>query len=126
MQEQQKQIDELKAMLANSTNHSANQSTTQNTMDVELSNKNIIVLDQNVPNPFAEQTTITYNLTEGIKKAQMLFYDANGRLINSAELSTTSGKGQLNVFANNFSTGAYTYTLVVDGKIIDTKKMIKE
>ncbi len=35
------------------------------------------------------------------------------------------GKGSLNVFANDLTNGVYTYTLVVDGKVIDTKKMIK-
>ena len=31
----------------------------QNQLTVNLSDKDIIVLNQNVPNPFAEQTTIT-------------------------------------------------------------------
>ena len=65
-------------------------------------------------------------LNDGVQKAQMLFYNSTGNLINSLDLQTTSGKGQLNVFANDLSNGMYTYTLVVDGKIIDTKKMVKE
>ncbi len=96
-----------------------------NQTNVELTNAQSVILDQNVPNPFAEQTTVTYNLLEGTKRAQMLFYNSNGQMINSVELSTTSGKGQLNVFANDLTNGVYTYTLVVDGKIIDTKRMVK-
>ncbi|MFZ5555073.1 MAG: tail fiber domain-containing protein [Bacteroidota bacterium] len=97
-----------------------------NVTNVELSDVKSIILDQNVPNPFAEQTTITFTLTEGVQKAQMLFYNLEGKLINSVDLSNAAGKGQLNVFANDLSNGIYTYTLVVDGQIIDTKRMVKD
>jgi hypothetical protein len=93
--------------------------------DVELSNKNIVVLNQNVPNPFAEQTAINYSLPDNTVKGQMLFYNAQGKLIQSTEL-TQKGRGTLNVFASDLSSGIYTYTLVVDGKIIETKKMVKQ
>jgi hypothetical protein len=109
----------------NSTGGNNGNNSTDNATNVELNDAQSIVLDQNVPNPFAEQTTITFNLTEGVQKAQMLFYNAQGKLINSQDLQTKSGKGQLNVFANDLSNGIYTYTLVVDGKIIDTKRMVK-
>lgn len=92
---------------------------------VELSDAQAIVLEQNVPNPFAEQTTINYFLPENVTKAQMLFYNAQGKLIQSVELSQ-KGKGSINVFAQDLSSGIYTYTLVADGKIVETKKMIKQ
>ncbi|HLP11089.1 MAG TPA: tail fiber domain-containing protein [Flavobacteriales bacterium] len=107
------------------TNNTNGNNTNNTATAVELSDAQSIVLDQNVPNPFAEQTTITYSLNEGVQKAQMLFYNAEGKLINSQELTTRAGKSQLNVFANDLSNGVYTYTLVVDGRIIDTKRMVK-
>ncbi len=96
-----------------------------NQTNVELTNAQSIVLNQNVPNPFAEQTIIIYTLLDGTKKAEMHFYNSEGKMINSVELSTAAGKSQLNVFANDLTNGVYTYTLVVDGKIIDTKRMVK-
>lgn len=84
-----------------------------------------VVLEQNVPNPFAEQTTINYTLPDNATKAEMLFYNSQGKLIQSVEL-TQKRKGQLNVFANDLSSDIYTYTLVVDGKIVESKKMIKQ
>ena len=93
--------------------------------DVQLNDVQTIVLEQNVPNPFAEQTTINYSLPNNISKAQMLFYNSQGKLIQSTEL-VQKGRGQLNVFASDLSNGIYTYTLVVDGKIIETKKMVKQ
>lgn len=100
--------------------------TTNNySINVDLKDGQSIVLEQNVPNPFAEQTTISYFLPDDVIKAQILFYNAQGKLIQSTEL-TQKGKGQLNVFASDLTNGIYTYTLVVDGKIIETKKMVKQ
>jgi hypothetical protein len=125
VKEQQKQIEELKTLVENSSVTNPNGENQKTINSVNLADIQSIILDQNVPNPFAEQTTISYTLTKGVQKAQMLFYNEEGKLINSSELKTTAGKGQLNVFANDLSNGIYTYTLVVDGKIIDSKRMVK-
>ena len=93
--------------------------------NVELNNKNIIVLDQNAPNPFAEQTAIGYYLPDNISKAQIVFYDRSGKALKTVDLKE-KGKGVLNVFANDLTSGLYTYSLIVDGQIVETKKMIKE
>lgn len=93
--------------------------------DVQLRDVQSIVLLQNVPNPFKEKTTINYTLPETCIKAQLLFHNSQGKLIQSVEL-VGNREGQLNVFADDLSNGIYTYTLVVDGKIIETKKMIKQ
>ena len=78
-----------------------------------------------MPNPFAEQTVISYNIPSTATRSQILFYDNGGNLFKSVDIKTT-GKGQLNVFANDLSSGMYSYTLIVDGNVIDTKKMIKQ
>lgn len=92
---------------------------------MNLSSKNAIILNQNVPNPFAESTVITYSVPTSIAKAQIHFYDGQGKLIQSVDI-TGRGNGQLNVFGSDLSSGTYSYSLVADGKIIDTKKMVKQ
>lgn len=94
-------------------------------LNVTLSNRNAIVLDQNVPNPFAEQTVINFSIPETVKKAQIHFYDGNGRFMNSVEL-IERGLGSVTVFGSDLSTGVYTYTLVADGQVVAMKKMIKQ
>lgn len=94
------------------------------TIDVELKNAKSIILNQNVPNPFAEQTIITYFLTDDVKKAQIFFYDNKGIILKMVDLND-KGAGQLNVYAADLSSGNYTYSLVADGKVVDTKKMVK-
>lgn len=92
---------------------------------ISLNTVQSIVLNQNVPNPFAEQTVISYSIPESVKRADILFYDSNGKLINTVSIKER-GNSQLNVFANDLSTGIYTYTLVADGQIVATKKMVKQ
>ncbi|HTL80938.1 MAG TPA: tail fiber domain-containing protein [Bacteroidia bacterium] len=130
MQEQQETVDSLTNVISqiqsqmNSCCSSSSRTSNSNITDVTLSNSESVVLNDAVPNPFAEQTTITYNLPSTTKKAQMLFYDAQGKLIKAVELTGT-GKGQLNVFADDLSNGIYTYALVVDGQVMDSKRMVK-
>lgn len=148
MQEQQKTIDSLKvktskqdsinnavqaqiAALTSSVSSCCSNSSVRTTkpeevnqLTIDLSDKDIIVLNQNVPNPFAEQTTITYNVPEKYGYAQIIFSTIEGKIIKAVDI-TKKGRGQLNVFASDLSSGMYTYSLVVDGKIIGTKKMVK-
>jgi hypothetical protein len=121
---QQKQIEELRTMVQTLL-ASATGDKIKNVNSVELSDKNAIVLNQNVPNPFAESTVITYNIPSDFAKAQIIFTTNEGKLIKTFDI-TVKGTGSLNVFANDLTHGLYTYSLVVDGKTIDTKSMIKE
>ena len=92
---------------------------------VTLKNHNAIILDQNLPNPFAEQTTITYVIPEEIAKAELIFYDMRGRIINQVQINER-GTSRMTVYGENLQNGVYTYSLIADGKLIDTKKMVKQ
>jgi len=92
--------------------------------DVELSDAQAIVLDQNVPNPFAESTIISYFIPENVSSAQIIFTDNSGKVLKTVNI-TEKGKGMLKVFGQDLSSGIYSYTLVADGKTIDSKSMIK-
>lgn len=92
--------------------------------DIHLGDGDILVLNQNQPNPFAEQTTITYNVPASYSTAQLIFTTIDGRVIKTVDLK--KGRGQLNVYAQDLSTGIYVYSLVVDGKTVESKKMVKD
>ncbi len=118
-------LDSLTTIVGSCCSSSARMSNPEvDQQDVTLNNSESIVLNQNVPNPFAEQTTITYILPESVVKAQMLFYDAQGKLIRAIDLDGR-GQAQINVFADDLSNGIYSYALVADGQVIDTKQMVK-
>ena len=93
-----------------------------NSSSVTLSDLQII-LDQNAPNPFAEQTTITFTIPESVQDAKIIFYTNNGTILKTVVI-TDRGAGSILVYGSNLSEGLYSYTLVADGKPIDTKKMI--
>ncbi|MCW5907462.1 MAG: tail fiber domain-containing protein [Chitinophagales bacterium] len=98
--------------------------TTENKINIELSNLQVIVLEQNVPNPFAEQTSISYYIPENINHAQIVFTDVLGTVIKTAYIK--SGYGTVTVFAQNLSSGQYSYSLVIEGKVMESKKMVKQ
>jgi hypothetical protein len=93
-------------------------------LNVTLDNSQSIVLGQNVPNPFAEQTVIEYYIPEAVNQAQIIFYNQPGQIIKTVNIEEM-GNGRLTVFGNDLSTGIYTYTLIADGQVIATKKMMK-
>lgn len=106
-------------------NTPAAQEEVRKNLNVTLSSRSTIVLDQNLPNPFAEQTVINFSIPSTVVKAQIHFYDGNGKLIQSVDV-TERGAGSITVFGSDLSKGTYTYTLVADGQIVATKKMIKQ
>lgn len=83
----------------------------------------VVVLQQNVPNPFAEQTSISYFIPEGTKNAQIIFTDMLGATIKTVDVEP--GYGIMTVFAQNLGTGQYSYSLLINGRVAETRKMMK-
>jgi hypothetical protein len=80
-------------------------------------------LFQNTPNPFNQSTIISYEIGEkSISEAQIFVFDLNGKLLKTYPLTTSKGNIQIN--ANELEPGMYLYSLVVNKKEIDTKRMI--
>jgi hypothetical protein len=93
-----------------------------NTHKEQVSN-NRVVLNQNSPNPFDDKTVISYFIPENVKQAQILVYDNMGMLVKKFDIKRT-GEGNVTFYSNNSGIGIYSYSIVADGKLIDTKKMI--
>ena len=80
-------------------------------------------LDQNAPNPFSVSTIIGYELPKGTQKAAIGIYDMNGKEVKLVQLSSDK-KGSISIQGGDLLSGMYIYTLIVDGKYFDSKKMI--
>jgi hypothetical protein len=98
---------------------------TINAKSIELVNTNSIILQQNLPNPFSESTLINYNIPAEVSEAKLLFYDLNGHIIKELIIEER-GESKLTVYGTNLKTGIYTYSLIADGELIATKKMVKK
>ena len=83
----------------------------------------IPMLKQNNPNPFTENTVIEYSLPETVQTANIYIYDMNGSQIEQIAL-TERGESSITVNGGQLSAGMYLYSLIADGKVIDTKRMI--
>lgn len=86
----------------------------------EISNN---VLYQNVPNPTNSSTNIDCNLDSHVSKAVIAVYDLNGLQLKEYPVNH-QGKNTITIEANEFKPGIYMYSLLVEGKLIDTKRMI--
>ena len=85
-----------------------------------LSNGN--VLYQNTPNPFKEQTTIRFSLADDARDASICIFDMTGKMLKNLPIS--SGETSVCVGGWELGEGMFLYTLIVNGKEIDTKRMI--
>jgi len=91
--------------------------------DIESVNIDILSISQNDPNPFSDRTTITLNIPEGITTVAVFFYDMSGKQIDK-RIITERGQSQLSVTSSELTEGMYLYSLIADGKVIATRKMI--
>lgn len=80
-------------------------------------------LDQNIPNPFNRETKIGCFIPESSNWAVLYIYNMNGAQLQQYPVN---GKGEqtVTISGNALEPGMYLYTLVVDGKEVDTKRMI--
>ncbi|MBQ5971245.1 MAG: tail fiber domain-containing protein [Prevotella sp.] len=79
-------------------------------------------LYQNTPNPFNGQTVIRFQIAEGAHSAYVCIFDMQGKQLQRHDLSTSDDS--LTIDGTQLGAGMYLYTLIVDGKEIDTKRMI--
>ena len=80
------------------------------------------LLAQNIPNPFSNSTRINYSLPAKFSSAKIIVTDENGGVLK--EISLIANKGSVSVDATTLASGAYQYSLYVDGRLIDTKQFV--
>jgi trimeric autotransporter adhesin len=84
----------------------------------------VLKKSHSTPNPFAESTSITYTIPTNFKSAQLIFTSTSGEIVKVIEIKT-AGKGLINVYAQGIASGLYTYSLKINGVIVESKKMLK-
>ncbi len=81
------------------------------------------LLEQNTPNPFSNTTIINYSLPQHYSSAKITITDKTGKALKEMNVSG-NGKQSLQLNASLFNSGAYQYSLIIDGKLIDTKQLV--
>ena len=80
---------------------------------------------QNIPNPFNNTTSVGYFVPYTNAKAHIVISTMAGQIVHNMELSNL-GVGAVSIDNSRMASAVYLYTLYVDGKRIDTKRMIVE
>ncbi len=81
------------------------------------------MLGQNIPNPFDNTTLIPFRIPKDCKDASIMITSiSEGKVITVIPISCT--ETHISFEAGQLASGTYTYSLIVDGRIISTKEMI--
>jgi hypothetical protein len=96
-----------------------------NTQSVTITGDDAVKLSslaQNIPNPFDNHTVINYNVPAG-NKGYVRISNERGEVIKTIPLAEGGGKLELNF--SDFPAGQLIYSMYVNDKLVDTKKMMK-
>ena len=81
------------------------------------------MLGQNVPNPFDNSTLIPFRIPKNCSDASIMITDAvYGKVISVIPISCD--ETHVSVDAGTLASGVYSYTLIVNGVVIETKEMV--
>ena len=125
LKEQQSQISELQEQIANIGHEGIEEKSTRihNDENESESSETNAILYQNTPNPFNVETEIRYYIPENTGQSSLLIFDMQGTLKKQLRIFAI-GNGSVTVSASELPAGMYIYSLIVDGREIDSKRMI--
>ena len=81
-------------------------------------------LSQNYPNPFNPVTNISFGIPNQGLVSLKVYNVLGNEVVTLVNESRPAGSYEVNFDGSNFPSGIYFYDLEVDGKIIDTKRML--
>lgn len=115
-------VSEQKELINSLTNPGAKQIKRESGID-DIINEEVITLSQNRPNPFHNSTEIACHVPSSVNTAFICIYDLNGRQMQQISIEER-GDVTVTISGNSFPAGMYIYSLIADGKEVDTKRMI--
>ena len=98
------------------------------TMDESKENKEGVTqlsLGENKPNPFSATTSIPVSIPESVQTAFIYVYDLTGKKVDQLDIPVRD-KQNVQLDASALTDGMYLYSLIADGKVVQTRRMIVE
>ena len=113
------ELDDLKEAVASSGTRKVNAATNiaTNTFDEGRGS-----ISQNTPNPFTGQSTVRVSVPDDASDAYVDILTLNGASVKRIPVS--NGLSEVSLSSFEFAPGTYLYTLVVNGKVSETRRMI--
>lgn len=116
IQELKQELDELKGNSKEQTRSVDNESVHFNAIATDN------VLYQNTPNPFKEQTIIRFKLSDNVQDANICIFDMTGKTLKKMPIS--SDMDSVSIGGYELGEGMFLYSLIINGQVIDTKRMV--
>ena len=85
----------------------------------------LLSLGENRPNPFSNTTAIPVSIPEDVQRAFIYVYDLTGKKVQQVDIPAR-GKQNITLDASALTDGMYLYSLIADGKVVQTRRMIVE
>ena len=113
------ELDDLKEAVASSGTRKVNAATNiaTNTLDEGWGS-----ISQNTPNPFTGKSTVRVSVPDDASDAYIDILTLNGASVKRIPVS--NGLSEVSLSSFDFAPGTYLYTLVVNGKVSETRRMI--
>ena len=113
------ELDDLKETVASSGTRKVNAATNiaTNTLDEGWGS-----ISQNTPNPFTGQSTVRVSVPDDASDAYIDILTLNGASVKRIPVS--NGLSEVSLSSFEFAPGTYLYTLVVNEKVSETRRMI--
>ncbi len=81
-------------------------------------------LAQNTPNPAVDESMVSFFVPHTVQEAYMEINELHRGALMEKHRITGRGNGQVSISLVNYASGVYVYTLYLDGKPFDKKKMV--
>ncbi len=85
----------------------------------------LCTLAQNDPNPFTTSTTIKMDIPSSVRNASLRIFNMTGKQVRSIQIEER-GAVSISLSSEGLTSGMYIYTLIADGNVINSRRMILE
>jgi len=76
-----------------------------------------------MPAIFWDENTLSVNIPSNVRKSSLYLYTLSGRKVLSREI-TVRGNQIIGIDETGLDNGIYLYSVIADGKILQTRKII--
>lgn len=114
----QEEVNQLKATLYGNSKMNGGMAS----ISVNASS-DVPLLGQNIPNPAAKNTIIPFRIPKNCNSASIVISEVGtGRIVTAIPVSCS--ETHLAIDGGTLASGSYTYSLYINGKLVDSKQMI--